>query len=131
MYCKNCRAQLPDGTKFCPNCGQSLSEGGPGMSYPRMEKPSTYLVLSILVTIFCCLPFGIVGIVYASKVDSCWYAGHVEEACAYSRKARNWSLAGILLNVVLWIVYVILILIGVSWATWWDDSIYYTTACLL
>ena len=83
-----------------------------------------------LVTIFCCLPFGIVGIVYASKVDSCWYAGRIDEAYSYSKKARNWSLAGILLSVLLWIVYVILILVGVSWATWWDDSIYYTTACL-
>lgn len=130
MYCKNCGAQLPDGTRFCTNCGHSQSEDGPGRAYPRAEKPSTYLVLSILVTIFCCLPFGIVGIVYASKVDSCWYAGRIDEACSYSKKARNWSLAGILLSVLLWIVYVILILVGVSWATWWDDSIYYTTACL-
>ena len=114
MYCKNCGAQLPDGTRFCTNCGHSQSEDGPGRAYPRAERPSTYLVLSILVTIFCCLPFGIVGIVYASKVDSCWYAGRI----------------GILLSVLLWIVYVILILVGVSWATWWDDSIYYTTACL-
>ncbi|HIZ85340.1 MAG TPA: CD225/dispanin family protein [Candidatus Coprenecus stercoravium] len=130
MYCKNCGTQLPDGTKFCTNCGQSLSEDRPGMSYPRAEMPPTYLVLSILVTILCCLPFGIIGIVYASKVDSYWSAGRVDEAYAYSRKARKWSLAGILLSVVLLIVYLILILIGVSWATWWDDSIYYTTACL-
>ena len=102
---------MPDGTRFCTNCGYSQSEDGPGRAYPRAEKPSTYLVLSILVTIFCCLPFGIVGIVYASKVE-------------------NWSLAGILLSVLLWIVYVILILVGVSWATWWDESFYYTTACL-
>ena len=111
MYCKNCGAQLPDGTRFCTNCGYSQSEDGPGRAYPRAEKPSTYLVLSILVTI-------------------CWYAGRADEACAYSRKARNWSLAGILLSVLLWIVYVILILVGVSWATWWDESFYYTTACL-
>ena len=112
---------MPDGTRFCTNCGHSLSEDGPGRAYPRAERPSTYLVLSILVTIFCCLPFGIVGIVYASKVDSSWYAGRADEACAYSRKARN---------LLLWIVYVILILVGVSWATWWDESFYYTTACL-
>ena len=49
---------MPDGTRFCTNCGYSQSEDGPGRAYPRAEKPSTYLVLSILVTIFCCLPFG-------------------------------------------------------------------------
>ena len=79
MYCKNCGAQLPDGTRFCTNCGYSQSEDGPGRAYPRAERPSTYLVLSILVTIFCCLPFGIVGIVYASKVDSSWYAGRADK----------------------------------------------------
>ena len=32
--------------------------------------PRTWLVESILITVLCCLPFGIVGIVYASKVSS-------------------------------------------------------------
>ena len=35
MYCKNCGAQLPDGTRFCTNCGYSQSEDGPGRPYRR------------------------------------------------------------------------------------------------
>jgi hypothetical protein len=26
MFCSNCGTQLPDGTQFCPGCGQNLSE---------------------------------------------------------------------------------------------------------
>lgn len=32
--------------------------------------PKTWMAESILVTVFCCLPFGIAGIVFASKVSS-------------------------------------------------------------
>ena len=36
----------------------------------NQKPPKTWLVESILVTLFCCLPFGIAGIVNASKVES-------------------------------------------------------------
>lgn len=53
-------------------------------------KPNDYLVWAILSTIFCCLPFGIVSIVYASKVDSLWTTGRYAEAEEAARKAKNW-----------------------------------------
>ena len=39
------------------------------------ECPKTWMVESILVTILCCLPLGIVGIVNAAKVNSLYSAG--------------------------------------------------------
>ena len=54
-------------------------------------KPSNNLVWAILTTICCCLPFGIVSIVYAAKVDSLYYSGHYEEANAAARKAGTWA----------------------------------------
>lgn len=36
------------------------------------QMPKTWLVESILVTCLCCLPFGIVGIVNATKVESAY-----------------------------------------------------------
>lgn len=57
---------------------------------PHRHKPNNFLVWAILCTIFCCLPFGIVSIVYASKVDGLWYAGEYEEAEDAASKARTW-----------------------------------------
>lgn len=57
---------------------------------PSTNKPDSFLVWAILGTIFCCLPFGIVSIVYASKVDGLWYAGNCDEAKDASRKAQTW-----------------------------------------
>lgn len=130
MYCRNCGAEIPDGSNYCPECGCSLSSSQnyytPESRYPRNDKPSNYLILAILVTIFCCVPFGFIGIIYASKVESCWSSGYYDEAWESSRKARNWSIAGIVVNIVVWLAYIILILVGVSWATWWDSSSLYS-----
>ena len=132
MFCRNCGAQIPDGTNFCPYCGSNQTAAGPEplVRHQQGEKPSTYLVLSIIVTILCCLPFGIIGIIYASKVDSCWNRGNVEEAWKNSRLARNWSLWGLGLTIVFWILYIILIVVGVLAEEWnifrFDE--YYTAA---
>ena len=49
-----------------------------------------YLWQSIVVTLFCCLPFGIAAIVFASKVDTLRASGNIAEATEASRKAKMW-----------------------------------------
>ena len=49
-----------------------------------------YLVLSIICTLCCCLPFGIVGIVYAAKINSSMAAGNYEEAKNAAKSAKIW-----------------------------------------
>lgn len=61
--------------------------------------PKTYLLESILVTIFCCLPFGIPAIVYASKVDMYFYSGLYEKSLECSQKASKWTLAALITGV--------------------------------
>ncbi len=72
----------------------------------QQPMPKTWLVESILVTLFCCLPFGIVGIINAVKVDTLYYGGLYEESVYRSNQAKKWilwgffvGLAGILLYV--------------------------------
>ncbi|MBK7946288.1 MAG: CD225/dispanin family protein [Flavobacteriales bacterium] len=43
-------------------------------------RPKNWLVESILVTLFCCLPFGIVGIINAASVNSKFDAGDIAGA---------------------------------------------------
>lgn len=58
-------------------------------------KKESELVSSILVSLFCCTPFGVVAIVYAVQADSAYEKG---EYSAYQRllgKARTWRNWGI------------------------------------
>ena len=72
----------------------TVIDGGKGYIHPVPPRPSikpdNYLVWAILGTIFCCLPFGIVSIVYASKVDGLWAAGDYYGAEEAARKAKTW-----------------------------------------
>ena len=65
--------------------------------------PKTWLIESILVTIFCCLPFGIVGIVNATKVETLWYSGQ-REAVKASQDAAKW----VKISVITWFIVVFL-----------------------
>lgn len=53
--------------------------------------PPNYLVWSILSTIFCCIPFGIVSIVFAAQVNSKWQTGDYTGARLSSKNARLWA----------------------------------------
>ena len=50
-----------------------------------------HLVWAILVTIFCCLPFGIVSIVYAAQVNGMVGAGNIDGARQASQNAKTWT----------------------------------------
>ena len=56
----------------------------------RPPMPPTYLVWSILVTIFLSRIIGIIAIVYSIQVSSRYYAGNYEAAAYASRQARLW-----------------------------------------
>ena len=72
--------------------------------------PRTWLAESILVTMFCCLPFGIVGIVHASKVNSLFATGNHDEAEKASAKARKWTTIAFFTGIAFYAIYFLLIL---------------------
>lgn len=73
--------------------------------------PKTWMLESILVTLFCCLPFGIIGIVNASKVSSQFAAGNVDAANAASQSAGKWVKIGAGIGLVAILIYVIAVYI--------------------
>ena len=88
MYCPTCGASNDEGAKFCAACGRSLtSEPASG---PPTHVPN-HLVWAILVTIFCCLPFGIVSIVYAAQVNGKLAVGDIDGARLASNNAKTWA----------------------------------------
>ena len=85
--------------------------GGAGASGP----PDNKLVWSILVTLFCCLPFGIVAIIKSAEVNSKWSAGDVagaNQAAADAGKWIKWSvivgILGAVIGILLWIAIAVL-----------------------
>ncbi len=79
-------------------------------------QPKNWLVESILVTLFCCLPFGIVGIVHSSKVDTEWINGNENAALIASKQAGKWTkwgfFIGIPLNIILLLLSVVSGILG-------------------
>ena len=78
---------------------------------PQPSVPN-YLVQAILTTIFCCLPFGIVSIVYAAQVNGKVAAGDRAGALESSRSARMWAWISFGTGLVLIVGYLILVVVG-------------------
>ncbi len=71
-------------------------------------RPKTYILESILVTLFCCLPFGIAGIVYASKVNSLYEAGNIVLAQEASKNAKKWIMWGFICGIISSVINILL-----------------------
>ena len=85
MFCTNCGNQRPDNATMCPNCGARVQRFAAPANIPN------YLVQSILVTLCCCLPFGIVAVVYSAQVNGKLAAGDIAGAQNASRNAKLWA----------------------------------------
>ena len=78
-----------------------------------------YLVYAILCTVFCCLPLGIVAIVFAAQVNGKLAAGDYQGAVSYSQSARTWCWVSFWLGVipiVIWLLIVLLMGAGAAFA---------------
>ena len=104
MFCPTCGAPNADTASRCGSCGGQISPEGPGpvMAAAPSRGPvptppvSNHLVLSILSAAFCCLPLGIVAVVYSSQVNTKAALGDLPGALHASKRAQQWAIAGIL-----------------------------------
>ncbi|MBN2686251.1 MAG: CD225/dispanin family protein [Pontiellaceae bacterium] len=84
-----------------------------------IEIPN-YLWQSIVVTILCCVPFGIPAIVFATKVNSLIVVGKISEAQDASAKAKMWCWIAFglgLASIIAGIVYQVVVIGSVAAAT--------------
>lgn len=73
-----------------------------------MEKrPKNYLVESILATLFCCLPLGVVGIVNATQVNTKYDAGDYVGAEKASKDAKKWVTWSVIVSIIFVVLYLI------------------------
>lgn len=81
-------------------------------SINHQGPPRTWLIESILVTLFCCLPLGIVGIVNAAKVESRFNAGNIAGSVRASEEAKKWTNIGFWIGLVFGVIYIILTVVA-------------------
>src|ERR1700712_1101740 len=86
--------------------------GYPPPQPPAAQQPDNYLVWSILATVFCCLPLGIVAIVKSTQVSGLWAQGQYAEAQAAADSAKKFAklsaIVGIVVDVVAIIINVVM-----------------------
>ena len=127
MKCQYCDNEIPVNAVNCPSCGAAIPQ------VPRMPNPppyqnaqqfqnpppyqnaqqfqntqiNTWMVPSVLVTALCCVPLGIVAIVFASRANSALTAGNYQLAQENANKAKTWfwaALIGGFVFSVFWII---------------------------
>jgi hypothetical protein len=80
----------------------------PHPGWQGQQEPENYLVWAILCTVLCCLPFGIVSIVYSNKVSGLWSAGRYGEAQEAANNAKKWAIIGAIVGAVAAVIFVVL-----------------------
>ena len=74
----------------------------------KPTRPNSYLALAIISTIICCMPLGIVSIVYATKVNTLYADGNYDEAIRASKNAKTWGLVSVGVAVVGLLIYILI-----------------------
>jgi len=76
--------------------------------------PKNYLVESIILTAFCCMPLGVVSLIHATKVNSAWESGDKAGAQRASDEAKKWVkwgfIAGGAAFILLMVFYAVIII---------------------
>ena len=84
-------------------------------SRPKGPFSENCLVEAILVTLLCCLPFGVVGIIFAAQVNTKQQAGDMEGAEKSRREAAKWTKLGFWIGLGVILLYVLFVFVmGVS-----------------
>lgn len=113
---QNYNQQNQNYTQQAPNYGQQNQGYYQQNNFNGMPQEPVnwvpYLILSIISTLCCCLPFGVVGIVFSAKINSAMLAGNLEEAQNNAKMARIWIIVSFAIGLLTWLIYMVLIVTG-------------------
>jgi len=136
MICSRCGANVPDNTGFCTNCGnaatvsptpsyapQGYASQAPQGYAPQSYAPqsygappavSDYLIWSIITTLCCCLPLGIVGLIFSINCKNDLTAGRYDSAVKNANVAFYCNLIGLIGSLIGWVIYAIVVIAAVA-----------------
>lgn len=94
-----------------PTYGAPAAYGAaPGTAVGGAEI-TNYLPWAIVVTLLCCLPGGIVSIVYATKSNSAKAVGNIAEAQEAAKQAKTWIMVSVGIGLAFTLLYVIMMVV--------------------
>ena len=96
----------PPAPQAGPPAMQAPPAGGP---QPKIES---YLWQAIVVTLLCCMPLGVVGIVYAAKVDDLVASGQIDRAHIAAANAKKFTMIGFWVGLAVVVAYIGLVFLG-------------------
>lgn len=67
-----------------------------------IKKPNAYVGWNIFILLCCCIPTGVVGIIFGTQVNRCWFRGDIRGAQKASEIAQWCIILGIVLSLVAW-----------------------------
>ena len=102
-FCRECGNEMDINAIVCPQCGVPVAARNVAAS-GGVRVPN-HMVEAILITVFCCVIFGIVAIVYASQVNTKLAQGDIAGAQAASKTAYGWIIAGLCVGLVFGLLY--------------------------
>lgn len=115
MYCPKCGYQNNDNTDKCFQCSEIFPKEEKSEKVISVQctpvKIETYLIHSILCTLFCCIPTGIAALFYSSKADSAAIKGNIAVAKIAAEKSKRWCLISFVLGIVGPIITIIILVI--------------------
>lgn len=79
--------------------------------HPEGPMPPSFMLWAVLSTLCCCMPAGIVAIVYSAYVSNRWFAGDAEGARRASRRVELWVIISIVAGIVINSLYLPLTLL--------------------
>lgn len=123
MFCPVCKKAIQDGSLSCPLCGASIvnpyekdpsgaqqagpfsqnygsQNYGPGAPPQPTQPIPDYLIWSILEMLCCCLPLGIVSLIFSIQANSAKKEGRYHEALQQAEQAKRFLIYGLIAGVV-------------------------------
>ncbi|XP_071951175.1 uncharacterized protein [Antedon mediterranea] len=72
-------------------------------------RPNNYLLSAILVTLFCCCPFGLIGIIYSVDSRTMFRLGDDASAASSAKRARYWTICALVTGIIVITVFIIFV----------------------
>ena len=121
-FCPNCGNNLEENVKFCPSCGAKLNDNAEPIVVENIMNVENkarslnvgMLVWSIINILMCCMPLGVVALIFTILAKD---AATDEVEQKNIKIAKTCNLIGNIAVGVLVIIYITLMVIGLTTAT--------------